>query len=93
MYLMILIWVIGGFAALCAARERHQRDLFGHALSPLRARVLRVMGWGLLGLTLLVAVNGGWAQGFLIWVGSLSIGAFISILMLTHVSRYRQKRR
>lgn len=91
-YFLILVFTIGGFAALCASRERHQPGLFGHKLSSLRGRVLRVTGWGSIGLSLFIATRLGWALGAITWAGALSLGALLSVLMLTRASHHRQKK-
>jgi len=90
----ILIWVITGFAALCASRDRHQRDLFGRPLTQRQSHALRIAAWISIALSFLLAIVGvGWVLGVIIWIGYLSVGALVSVTMLNRATARRQKRK
>lgn len=86
-HVLLFLLVLAGFAMLCLARDRHQRDLFGRKLSGAAVRWLRAGGWACLALAFVVAGRGlGWAYGSVEWLGQLSAGAFISVILLTRLS-------
>ena len=82
-----------GFAALALAMERHQEDLFGHALATTVTRGLRVAGWAALGLALLPIVKAqGWGVGLVSYSGHTSLGAGLVFGALVVVERTRSRR-
>lgn len=84
--LFLLAWA--GFAMLCAARDRHQRDALGRQLSGPATAWLRTGGWACLALALVVAGLGlGWAYGAVEWLGHLSAAALVTVLLLARLSR------
>lgn len=79
-----------GFAMLCLARDRHQRDLVGRKLADAAATWLR--RGGLFCLFLAYPVAGaafGWAYGTVEWLGQLSAGASLTLLLLARLSMRR----
>lgn len=82
---LVLMFVWLGFASLCLARARHQRDLLGRNLSVAGMTWLRRGGTISLLLALLIAGYGlGWVKGTVEWIGQLSIGALLTMMVLTY---------
>jgi len=50
--LLALLLCYAGFSALCLSVPRHHDELLGNKPSARRARVLKLAGWLLLGLSL-----------------------------------------
>lgn len=93
-HLLVLLLCTLGFAALALAMERHQEDLFGHALASTATRWLRVTGWAALGLALVVIVKAqGWSVGLVSYSGHTSLGAGLVFGALVVVERRRSRRR
>lgn len=83
----ILLLTVLGFGALCASRERHQRDLFGRQFRHSRNRLLRIAGWTGIVLALLLAIAAlGAAVGLITWTGFLSLGALTSVAWLNRAN-------
>jgi hypothetical protein len=92
-HLIALLLSTLGFAALALAMERHQEDLFGHALATTANRWLRVAGWAALGLALVVTVQAqGWGVGLVSYSGHTSLGAGLVFGALVVVERTRSRR-
>jgi hypothetical protein len=82
-----------GFAALALAMERHQEDLFGHALAKTATRWLRVAGWAALALALVLIVQAqGWGVGLVSYSGHTSLGAGLVFAALVVIERTRSRR-
>ena len=82
-----------GFAALALAMERHQEDLFGHALAARATRWLRMAGWAALGLALMLIVKAqGWGVGLVSYSGHTSLGAGLVFGVLVAIERTRSRR-
>ena len=82
-----------GFGMLCLARDRHQRDLVGRKLATATATWLR--RGGLFCLLLAYPIAGiafGWAYGTVEWLGQLSAGALLTLLLLARLSVRRSSR-
>src|SRR3546814_2380954 len=72
-HLLLFPLAFAGFAMLCAARDRHQRDLLGRKLPARTATRLRRGGLFLLLLAYPVAgLALGWGYGAVEWLGQLS---------------------
>jgi hypothetical protein len=83
-----------GFALLCLARDRHQRDLLGRKLARRQAAMLRRGGWGCLLLAYAAAgIALGWGYGTIEWLGQLSAGALLTVLILSGRAEHRAPRR
>ena len=86
-HLLLFLFAFAGFAMLCAARDRHQRDLLGRKLRA--GTAVRMRRGGLFLLLLAYPVAGlalGWGYGAIEWLGQLSGGALLTVLLLTHLS-------
>lgn len=82
-----------GFAGLALAMERHQEDLFGHALETTVTRGLRMAGAAALLLALVVIVRAqGWGVGLVSFSGHTSLGAGLVFGALVVVERTRSRR-
>lgn len=80
-----------GFACLCVAMARHQKDVFGHTLTARSVRRLRVAGTIALLSALAVDMTClGSAYGAVAWCGHLTVGA---ALVLTGLNRKVTRRK
>ncbi len=88
--LVVFALSYAGLAGLCLAMERHWADLHGRGALPPEPtrRRLKAGGWGALALALYwaVAAEGG-AHGPLLWLGSLSAGGLLLIVLLPYAAR------
>ncbi|HGA2318705.1 TPA: DUF3325 domain-containing protein [Pseudomonas putida] len=86
--LSIALIVFAGFAALCLAMEKHFGELLECKPSPGQLRVLRIGGWLLLVLSLVLAVHWrGWAHGLVEWVALLMAGGTLWVFGLPYQPR------
>jgi len=86
-HLLLLSLVTAGFGLLCLSRARHQRDLVGRQLAFGTANCARWIG--VLILVIAFALAGsrlGWAVGALEWLGLSSIGAVLTMALLSRRS-------
>ncbi|MBY8824032.1 DUF3325 domain-containing protein [Sphingomonas colocasiae] len=73
-----------GFACLCLAMDRHQRDILGRRLSDSASRRLRLTGFAAIALGLATAIAAlGWGYGAVLWFGLLTLGAAPIIALLS----------
>lgn len=73
-----------GFACLCLAMDRHQRDLLGRRLSDSASRRLRLAGFAAIALGLATAIAAlGWGYGAVLWFGLLTLGAAPIVALLS----------
>ena len=87
---MLGIALIGfaGFAALCLAMEKHFSDLLGCKPRPQQVRLLRVAGWLLLMLSLVLSVHlRGWGHGLVEWIAVLMAGVTLWVFGLPYQPR------
>ncbi|MBA1202533.1 DUF3325 domain-containing protein [Pseudomonas capeferrum] len=87
---MLSIAMIGyaGFAALCLAMEKHFNELLKRKATANQSRGLRVVGWGLLMLSLVLAVqHRGWALGLVEWLAVLMAGVTLWVFLLPYRPR------
>ncbi|HDS1737308.1 DUF3325 domain-containing protein [Pseudomonas sp. BP8] len=77
-----------GFAALCLAMDKHFSELLPRKPSPLQLRILRIAGWMLLTLSLVLAVHQqGWALGLVEWMAVLMAGVTLWVFGLPYQPR------
>ncbi len=75
-----------GFALLCLAMDRHQRDLLGRRFSATDSHRLRLAGFAMITLALILSIAAlGSAYGAVLWFGLITIGA-MPIVALVSVS-------
>lgn len=87
---MLSIAMIGyaGFAALCLAMEKHFNELLKRKATAAQSRGLRMAGWGLLILSLVLAVeHRGWAHGLVEWLAVLMAGVTVWVFLLPYQPR------
>jgi len=87
---MLSVALIGfaGFAALCLAMEKHFSELLKRKPSSGQLRVLRIGGWLLLLLSLVLAVHWrGWAHGLVEWSALLMAGGTLWVFGLPYQPR------
>lgn len=84
----IALMTYAGFAALCLAMEKHFKELLKRAPRPLQVRALRIVGWTLLLLSLVLAVNlRGLAHGLVEWTAVLMAGVTLWVFVLPYQPR------
>lgn len=86
-HLLLFLLAAAGFMMLCLARIRHQSDVLGRKLSSIASKGLRAAGWICFALAFVMAGRGfGWAYGAIEWLGQMSAGALVAVLLLTRLS-------
>ena len=80
---------VGGFFALSLAIDRHYEDSFGRGREPGRRRPwMRAAGAFALLVSLLVCCHlRGAAQGWVLWFGTLTAGAWVVVLVMSYAPR------
>lgn len=87
-HLAMLLFAYAGFVGICASMAKHQPELLGAKLEPLRQRQVRWGGAAALAAAYACAVLAdGWKFGSVEWVGAISLAA----LTLTLVAPYRPR--
>lgn len=77
-----------GFVALCLAMEKHFSDLLRRKPSPRHLLLLRVAGWLLLILSLVLSVHQrGWALGLVEWTAVMMAGVTLWVFGLPYQPR------
>ncbi|WP_027595275.1 DUF3325 domain-containing protein [Pseudomonas sp. LAIL14HWK12:I7] len=77
-----------GFVALCLAMEKHFKELLGRKPQAQQLHVLRVGGWLLLVLSLVLSVHmRGWAHGLVEWIAVLMAGVTLWVFALPYQPR------
>ena len=67
--LSVVMLAFAGLAALCLAMDKHAHDVLKRKPTLAQSRLRRGMGWGLLFVSLLLAVQQqGWAYGLVQWM-------------------------
>ncbi|MDH0646625.1 DUF3325 domain-containing protein [Pseudomonas sp. GD03858] len=87
---MLAIALIGfaGFAGLCLAMDKHFSDLLGRKPTAFQLRALRLGGWALLLLSVVLAVHWrGWALGLVEWIAVLMAGVTLWVFALPYQPR------
>lgn len=83
-----LLWAVNviSFSCLVAAMSKHQRDLFGRALTPKQNQQLKLGGWSLLAVTLFATcVLRGPSIGASIWTCAITFSALVVGLVATYL--------
>lgn len=89
-YFLLLVLAITGFGLLCLSRERHQRDLIGRKLAVGMGNYARWSGITILGVAFLLSGSHlGWGVGTIEWLGLSSIGAVVTMAILSRRSMQR----
>lgn len=77
-----------GLGALCLAMGRHQRQVLGRELARWPARMLRLVGWGLVAAAMLACTQGwGVSVGLVAWLGFLSAAGLALVFLLPYLPR------
>ena len=92
MDILVLFLSYGGLLTLCLAMPKHYQAILGQSSLPsnpsLVPLILKIIGWLILGLSLVVAVaTAGWSFGPVQWVGCLAIGGLLLIFLLPYTPR------
>jgi magnesium-transporting ATPase (P-type) len=84
----VAMLAFAGFAALCLAMDKHASDLLKRRPTPAQSRLARGVGWGLLLVSLLLAVQRqGWAYGLVQWTAVSMAGLLIWVFGLPYQPR------
>lgn len=88
MMLASVLLCLTAFGALALSLPRHHRDALGAAPPPGRERRLRLLGWCLLGVSLLPLILGfGEAIGGASWFGAASLSGLAVMALLAYRPR------
>lgn len=88
MITLSLALCVSAFGSLCLGMPRHFEQVFKRKPQPLLQRSLRWLGWLLLGLAILPAINTlGPSVGLALWASALTIAAIGQVLLLTYQPR------
>lgn len=91
-HVAILLLSTASFAVLHLAMARHQQDWLGRKLPQRTSRALRWSGFSALALAFLVAGFGlGWGYGTVVWIGSASAGAALTVAANINRERIMQR--
>jgi Protein of unknown function (DUF3325) len=85
----LLIWSLSSlaFIALASAMSKHQKQFYGHELSPKQTQLASITGWALLLISLIICVMSGQLSSMLsIWVGVLTFSALFVGVLLSYYS-------
>jgi hypothetical protein len=86
-HVLAIALCVAGFAALCAAMSRHQKDFVGRALDRRTSLRLRAGGGALLLAALALDMAGlGAGYGAVAWCGHLTLGAALVLARLNRAS-------
>ena len=89
MWLSLLALNYLSWACLCLAVARHYRQHFGVDPSPLRNRVLRIIGWLTTLLAYAISVRWrGWDIGSVNWCASWMLAAIAWVLLQPYRPRF-----
>ncbi|MGO4156215.1 DUF3325 domain-containing protein [Cupriavidus sp. YAF13] len=86
-FLTALALTYSGFTALSQTLDRHYADRHGRGAAPSPAARLRLqgLGWAALALALAACVQQqGWPMGSVSWIGTLTLGALVLVLLLSY---------
>ena len=90
--LLILAAIAPGFACLCLAMDRHQRDILGRRLPAAATQRLRLGGFAAIAIGLALAAGLlGWGYGLIVWFGLLTLCAMAIVAYLSATSRKPKK--
>jgi hypothetical protein len=94
-HILALLLCVTGFACLCAAMARHQKDFIGRKLEAGASRQLRLIGGAILLLALSIDMVGlGAGYGAVAWCGHLMVAAALVLTRLNWaISRNSAKSR
>ena len=89
-HFLLLLLATAGFGLLCLSRDRHQRDLIGRKLPTRTGHYARWSGIAILAIAFLLAGSRlGWGVGTLEWLGLASVGAVLTMAVLSRRSMQR----
>lgn len=82
-HVLAIAMACAAFLMLAVSMKRHQRDLVGRAVPEARAKLARIAGWLLIALCWALE---GWllgpALGTIVWIGEISMGAWLAIAVI-----------
>ncbi|GJL61023.1 MAG: hypothetical protein NPIRA03_38800 [Nitrospirales bacterium] len=92
MDILVFLLSYGGLLMLCLGMPKHYQAMLGQSSFPpnsfLARLILKIVGWLILGLSLVVAIaTAGWSFGPVQWIGFLSIGGLTLIVVRSHAPR------
>jgi len=88
MMLGVALIAFAGFAGLCLAMDKHFQQVLERKPGAGQLRALRIGGWLLLLLSLVLAVHGrGWAHGLVEWFAVMMAGVTLWVFGLPYQPR------
>lgn len=86
--LSVAMLAFAGFAALCLAMDKHANDVLKRKPTSAQSRLVRGIGWALLLVSLLLAVQEqGWAYGLVQWTAVSMAGLLLWVFGLPYQPR------
>ncbi|WP_438281274.1 DUF3325 domain-containing protein [Pseudomonas alabamensis] len=86
--LSVAMLAFAGFAALCLAMDKHAHDVLKRKPTLAQSRLRRGVGWALLFVSLLLAIQEqGWAYGLVQWVAVSMAGLLVWVFGLPYQPR------
>ena len=81
--LLATLLCYAGFTALCLSMSKHHGELLRSKLSVKRGRLLKVLGWALLCLSLSSALSAdGWGLALVQWFAALMASALLLVFLI-----------
>lgn len=88
--LLLMSWL--GFLCLGLAMVRHQEDVFEREMPVSVTRILRSIGWLLLVVAAVMAVQQfGWGKGLAAYSGHTSVAAGLVLYFFVLIARLKQR--
>ncbi|MEM7100011.1 MAG: DUF3325 domain-containing protein [Pseudomonadota bacterium] len=84
MYVLVFLLLMLGLVALCLSMNRHHRQVFSTSVSASRQRLLRLIGYPVLILSAIVAVNAyGVGLGLTLYTGLFTVAMLLCAFTMT----------
>lgn len=83
----LTLWSLSslGFISLACSMSKHQKQLFGHELSPQKTTLAQYLGWIILGLSLMASIwHSNFSIGISYWLGAISFSALFVAWCLSY---------
>lgn len=94
MIFFLMIWSLCSIAffALASSMSKHQKQIFGHELKPSKTRLVLILGWVLLLITLILCIMSAQLSNMIsYWIGVLTFSALFVGLCISYLATNIQK--